>query len=121
MLSAVKQLAKGTELIAHQMSLMEDELWMLCKANEAISKRCSAKQTCLQAGGTLTAEDAQALITTKATSGEEGGESASGGGLSETGPATQRRCGRCGKPGHNVRTCQEVEETSDEGSCIECN
>ena len=42
-------------------------------------------------------------------------------GDAEAGPATQRRCGNCGKTGHNVRTCQEVEERSDEGSCIIVN
>jgi hypothetical protein len=26
----------------------------------------------------------------------------------------QRRCGVCGKPGHNARTCQIVEQTSEE-------
>ena len=35
--------------------------------------------------------------------------------------ATQQRCSNYGKTGHNVRTCQEVEETSDEGSYIESN
>lgn len=121
MFLAVKQLAKGTEQIAHRMTLIEDELRTLRKANEALAKRRRAKRTRLQAGGALTAEDAQALVAAKATGGQKLGEGSSGGGPSEAGPATQRRCGGCGKIGHNIRTCQEVEETSDEGSCIECN
>ena len=120
MFSAVKQLAKGTEIMAYKMILIHTELWTLWKANKALAKRQRAKQTHLQAGGALTAEDAQALIATKATSGQESGEGSSGGGMSEAGSATQRRCGSCGKRGHNIRTCQEVEETSEEGSCIEC-
>ena len=28
-------------------------------------------------------------------------------------PATVRRCGNCGKPGHNARTCQVEAEMSD--------
>jgi hypothetical protein len=39
MVSAVNQLAKGTELMAHRMTLMEDELRTLRKANEALAKR----------------------------------------------------------------------------------
>jgi hypothetical protein len=121
MFSAVKQLAKGTELIAQRMVLIEDELRTLRKANQALAKRRRAKRTRLQVGGALTIEDAQVLLATKATGGQESREGSSGGGPSEVRPATQRRCGRCGKPGHNIRSCQEVEETSDEGSCIECN
>jgi hypothetical protein len=36
------------------------------------------------------------------------------GGGSSGGPRTRvRRCGVCGKPGHNARTCQEAVEASD--------
>ena len=58
MFSAVKQLAKGTELIAQRMVLMEDELRTLRKANEALAKRRRANRTRLQVGGGLTIEDA---------------------------------------------------------------
>ena len=40
------------------------------------------------------------------------------GGDTEVGPASQQCCGKCGKTGHNVRTCQKVEETLDKGSYI---
>jgi hypothetical protein len=90
MFSAVKQLAKGTELIAQRMVLMEDELRTLRKANEALAKRRRAKRTRLQVGGALTIEDAQALIAAKATGGQKSGEESSGGCQSEAGPATQR-------------------------------
>ena len=42
-----------------------------------------------------------------------GGVATSGGPLKER-LAKQRRCGNCGKPGHNSRTCQEHAETSSE-------
>jgi hypothetical protein len=51
MVSAVNQLAKGTELMVHRMTLMEDELRTLRKANEALVKRRKVKRTRLQAGG----------------------------------------------------------------------
>lgn len=121
MFSAIQQLAKGTEIIAQQMVLIEDELRTLRKANQALAKRRKTKQTRLQAGGALTIEKAQALLAEKAIKGrkiekrlpEEGGQ--------EAGPASQQRCGGCNKIGHNRRTCQEVEEVSEEEDCIECN
>ena len=121
MVSAVNQLAKGTELMAHRMTLMEDELRTLRKANEALAKRRKVKRTRLQAGGTLTIETAQVLITAKTTGGQQSGERSLEERSLKGGLASQRRCSNCGKPGHNIRTCQELEETSDEASCIECN
>ena len=60
--SAVKQLAKGTELIAHQMTLLNEEVRTLRKANEALIKRRRAKKTRVQAGGALSVGDALSLI-----------------------------------------------------------
>ena len=65
MFSAVRQLAKGTELIAHRVTLLEDELRTLRQANQALAKRRRAKRTRIQAGGALTVEDAQVLIVAK--------------------------------------------------------
>ncbi len=39
----------------------------------------------------------------------------------EVRPATLRRCGQCGKTEHNIRTCQEVEETLEEENDVELN
>lgn len=116
--AAVKQLAKGNDRLAHQMTLLTEEVRNLRQANEALSKRRRAKRTRVQDGGSLTVEDAQALIAEKEAmrskrqkrSGEEG--------RMEAGPSTLRRCGNCGAVGHNVRTCGEVEEGSDEGSYV---
>ena len=121
MFSAIKQLAKGTEIMAYELTLVHAELRTLRKANEALAKRHRAKRTRLQAGGTLTVEDAQVLLAAKVTSNQEVREGALGGGRAEAEPATQRHCSSCGKPGHNIRICQEVEETSDESSYIEYN
>jgi hypothetical protein len=117
--SAITQLAKGTELIAHEMTLLGDRVRTLEKANEALSKRRRAKKTRIQAGGALTIEDAQDLIAQKDASRQKsGGKSVEGGG-EEARPSTLWRCGRCSKTGHNVRTCQEVEEMSDKDNSID--
>lgn len=121
MFLAVKQLAKGTELIAHEMTLLRDEVRTLRKANQTLAKRRRAKRTRLQAGGALTIEDAQQLIAEKEISSQQSGGRSAKGGVLEARLSTQRRCGNCGKLGHNKRTCQEIEETSEEDSCVECN
>ncbi len=107
--------------MAYKMTLVHAELRTLRKANKALSKRRRAKQTHLQARGTLTVKEAQVLLAAKATGGQELGEGLLEGDPSEAGPAMQRHCGRCGKTGHNIQTCPEVKEISDKGSCIECN
>ena len=105
--------------MAHQMTLMREELRTLRKANEALSKRRRAKRTRLQDGGSLNLEEAQVLIAAKEGKASKRQKVSEDGGEAEARLATQRRCGNCGKTGHNVRTCQEVEETSDEGSYVE--
>lgn len=121
MFSAVRQLAKGTEMIAHEMTLLQDEVRTLRQANEALAKRRRAKKTRVQAGGALSVEDALKLIAQKDADKRQSGGRSTKGGASEAGPSILRHCGNCGKTGHNARTCQEVKEVSDEESCIECS
>jgi hypothetical protein len=57
MVSIVKQLAKGTELMVYyRMIFMEDKLRTLRKANEAFAKRRKVKRIRLQARGTFIIE-----------------------------------------------------------------
>jgi len=119
--SAVKQLVKGTELIAYRMTLMEEELRTLRQANQALAKRRRAKKTRVRAGGALSVGDAQVLIDERDAATQQSGGRSAKGGATETRAAAQRHCRQCGKAGHNVRTCQEVEETSDEDSDVESN
>ena len=103
------------------MTLIKDRVRSLEKANEALSKRRRAKRTYIQTGGLLTIEEAQRLIARKANS-----KGNTGGGLveGEGGEASQpgiRCCKGCGKAGHNISTCQEVEEATSEEDCIICD
>ena len=100
------------------MTLLKKENETLREANEALSKRRRAKRTRLQDSGSLNPREAQVLIAAKEGKASKRQKMLEEGGETEAGPATQRRCGNCGKTGYNVRTCQEVEETSDEGSYI---
>jgi hypothetical protein len=119
--SAVAQLAKGTELIAHEMTLLHERVRSLEKANQALARRRRAKRTRIQAGGALTTEDAQRLIARKEDNKKGSGKRLAEEGVLESGPSTSRRCKRCGKAGHNIRTCQEVEEATNEEDCINCS
>ena len=103
------------------MTLVQNEVQTLRKANMALSKRRRAKRTRVQAGGALTVEEAQILIAQKDTGRQQSNRRPAEGDASEARPSTSRRCRRCGKTGHNVRICQEVEETSDKESGIDCN
>ena len=112
--SAVKQLAKGTELIAHEITFLRGEVRTLRKANQALAKRRRAKKTRIQAGGALSVGDALELLEQKEAGRQQSGRKSTEGGVAQAGLSALRRCGRCGQTGHNVRTCQVAEETSDE-------
>ena len=113
MLAAVDQLTKGTVAVMHQVALLQAEVSSLRKANEALSKRRRAKRTRVQLGGSLTVQDAQDILGPRAV-GREGVQGTQPEGSDTGGVRTRVRCcGVCGKPGHNVRTCQEVAEASD--------
>ena len=104
--SAVKQMAKGLETIAHQNTLLMVENRDLRKANEALSKRRRAKKTRIRQGGALTAEDARDLLTQKEAEEQVARDMRQNRGSDGEKSANVRRCGNCGKPGHNARTCQ---------------
>ena len=96
------------------MTLLHDRVRSLEKANEALSKRRRAKRTRIQVGGALTVEDAQLLIIRKENIKEKSGERLAERGGLETRLTISRHCGRCGKAGHNIRTCEEIEEVTSE-------
>lgn len=114
----MKQLAKGTELIAHEVILLRDRVRVLEKANKSLAKRRRAKRTRLKAGWALIIEDAHDLIAQKDSIRQQLGRRSTRGDASEAGLSALRCYGRCGKTGHNIRTYQESEQTSDEESCI---
>jgi len=113
MLAAVDQLTKGTMAVMHEVALLRSEVSSLCKANEALSKRRRAKRTRVQLGGSLTLQAAMDLLGPGAVGGEGVQEMQPKGGGAGGVRTRVQRCGVCGKPGHNARTCQEAIEGSD--------
>jgi hypothetical protein len=108
----VATLAKGTELLAYEMTLLSAEVRTLRKANEALSKRRRAKKTRVRQGGVLTIEDAQDVLAQKEAEEQARRDKRSEGGRQNEGQSSGRRCGTCGKTSHNARTCQEVIDVS---------
>lgn len=109
--AAVKQMAKGNDRLAHQVTLLTEEVRNLRPANEALPKRRRAKRTRIQDGGSLTVEDAQILIAEKEDTRSKRQKKSAAEDRTEGSSSTSRRCGNCGAAGHNVRTCGEVEKT----------
>ena len=97
----------------YQVVLLRKEVEGLRTANEALSKRRRAKNTRLRLGGSLTVQEATDIIDQRAIDGQLVEESGRAGRRSRGSEAKVRCCGRCGKPGHNIRTCPEAVEDSD--------
>lgn len=110
--ATVAALAKGTEILAHQNTLLAAEVHTLRKANEALSKRRRAKKNRIRQGGALTIEDAHDILAQEEVDAQIQYDRRSRGVGKNEGQPTARRCGTCGKTGHNARTCQGVVEIS---------
>ena len=113
-LEALKSFAKGTKAIMHEYALVKAEIQDLRKANEILSRRRRAKRTRLQERGVMTAEKGRQAIDQLHVDAQVAVESSRSGGQGRSARPKERRCGVCGKLGHNIRTCQVVINTSGE-------
>ena len=104
---------KGAQSMMHSVALLKDRVETLKRANQALSKRRRAKRTRIHQGGSLTIQDGQDLMDQKSVDGQVQQEMRQNGGPGRGAPGRERRCGTCGKTGHNARTCQEDEEMSN--------
>jgi hypothetical protein len=113
-LEALKSLSKGTKAIMHQNALLKSEVQILRQANETLSKRRRAKRTRLRKGGKMTLDEGRDEMDQRDIDAQVVAESSRSGGRRRLAMPRERRCGSCGKAGHNVRTCQVIIETSEE-------
>ncbi|RKK17113.1 hypothetical protein BFJ66_g18036, partial [Fusarium oxysporum f. sp. cepae] len=104
-LHAVDQFAKGTQGIMHQMALLRSENQILRQENEILSRRRRAKKKRLRQGGSLTLAEGQSLQDQKEVDVQLEEESRRNGGRRRRPETKERRCGVCGKTGHNARRC----------------
>jgi hypothetical protein len=106
--------SKGTKAIMHENTLLRAQVRDLQQANETLSQRRRAKRTRLQKGGVLTVKKAREVIDHMNVDGRVEGASSTSGGQGGSARPRERRCGGCGKIGHNARTCQIVVAMSEE-------
>jgi hypothetical protein len=109
--------AKSISKLAHEMVLLRAENNELRAANERQSMRRRTKKTRLQDGGSLSLQEAMVLMAGRGLGGPDCEETSGSGARTNAGEPHVRLCSNCKKPGHNVRTCQVVCETSEESDC----
>ena len=100
------QLVKSTKTVMHQMVLIQDRVRTLETANHTISRRRMAKRTFIQDGGTLDLETARDILASKDVEEQITQENRTNGGGEKRIGSALWRCSKCGKTGHNARTCQ---------------
>jgi hypothetical protein len=115
-LGAIDQLAKGTQAVMHQVTLLRERASNLEKANKALSKRKRAKNSHLQHGGSLSIQDAQDLIEQRRSNAKQDEEDGEEGGQRKRAKRGPRHCGVCSETGHDARNCPNDAEISDVNS-----
>ena len=113
-IEALKSNTKATKAVMHEVTLLRAEVRNLRDANEILSRRRRAKRTRLQKGGAITVQEASQVIDQMDVDAQVVAESSRNGARGRSDRPGGRRCGVCGKAGHNARTCQVVIETSGE-------
>ena len=113
---AVEQLSKGARGIMHEIVLLRSENRILREENAVLSRRRRAKKTRLRQGGSMTIGEGQDLQAQKEIDVQIEQETQQSSGRKPRTEMKQRRCGACGNPGHNARTCHIVVEMSEEGN-----
>ncbi|RYC79608.1 hypothetical protein BFJ63_vAg17509 [Fusarium oxysporum f. sp. narcissi] len=116
-LEALQSLTKAVKRNMHKTALLEAENRELRQANEILSRRHRAKRTRLRNRGSMTIQEGRDLIDQMDVDIQVMAESSRSGGQGSSARPRVRRCGTCGKTGHNARTCQEgIEASGDEYS-----
>lgn len=99
---ALRQLAKGAQIIAASAALMQSQVTALQQANEAIHNRRKRKRKAIQSDHALSVAEVQATVTQTQVEAE----------IREEMPRPKKRiskCSGCGQQGHTIRTCKNRE------------
>ncbi|KAM5514685.1 transposase [Fusarium oxysporum f. sp. phaseoli] len=117
-IEAVKHFEKATSVLIHKIVLLEDRLQQVEQENRIVKRRRRGKRTRLQKGGPLTIEEASQAIDQMDVDTQVAAESSRSGGRGRSKGPRVLHCSKCGRAGHNTRTCQEeievnLEEYSD--------
>ena len=105
-LNTSTQTAKGLEVIVHNLSLAHAWINTLEEALESLSKYKKAKRTHVSKGRPIEVENAISILTQRDVDEQIWVEKCCRGGNNGAGSSTTYHCSKCGKTGHNARTCQ---------------
>jgi hypothetical protein len=113
LLQAINLLAKGVAIISYNLVLQAREIAGMRKAIASLTEQRSCKRRYICTEETLTVGNIQDLVAKKDSGGKEAARQ----------PAKrvrkERHCGRCGKTGHNARTCAAEIVDLDESDASE--
>ena len=98
----------------HQNALLSTRVHELEEQLAVVTKRKSRKRKRIQQGGTMEYGTAAAQVAAEASAAPQRSKKACSGGDQELAQPAVRRCGNCGRTGHNARTCQKDTEISSE-------
>jgi hypothetical protein len=114
-LSTVDHFAKRTKMIMHKLALQKAELKELREANRELTNRRKPKKRQLRKEGLFSFQDARDLQTAREVNEQIQQETRDLDVRKRRTDARGRRCTRCGKTGHNIRTCDiELESSGEE-------
>jgi len=113
-IEAVKHFKKATSILINKIVLLEDRLQQVEQENRTVGRRRRGKRTRVQKGGLSTIDEASQVIDQMDVDTQIAAESSRSGGRGRSEGPKVRHCSKCGKAGHNARTCQEVIEVNRE-------
>jgi hypothetical protein len=113
-LGAINHFEKEAKMIMHKFALQEAELKILRNTNRELTNRRKTKKKQLRKGGLLSFQNAKNLQDAQDVNAQIRQKMRESHGPKKRQETRARRCTRCGKTGHNIRTCDINLESSEE-------
>ena len=110
LLTSVDQFAKNTIRIIYQITLLQEENLVLCKANNKLSQYCCIKKHWLQNRELLTVGEAQALQAQYNVNLQLQADLSNSSSCTNPNLPQLQQCKACSKTGYNIQTCQNNKE-----------
>lgn len=118
-LEGLDQAIKGATSTVHELALLREEVIGLRKANDLLSRRRCTKKRRVQEGGVLIVEDVQNSDAQREANIQLQADLRESSSRTKQAEPQKRCCRCCGQTGHNVRTCPNVVDSSDDSNTEE--